>query len=738
MPALPPVNVDFKIGGLQGVKQAFADFDAILAQAERREGSRAVAGARARVSAEKAATREIERSAKDAERLSARQANESIKQTQRETREKERILEQHSRHHERIVQNSLRWEQAQRERALRQETASVERELQRQMRRREQIARSIGGIVGGGVSRTLGLAGRFAGVAAGLMGGLTVGSAMQSGIKEEAAAGQLVRSSANPGGVTQQDVLSAARATTVAKGINTQEVLGGIDAFIRKTGDLRAGMDLLDELSSVAAMTGANLDELGMTAGDAFNKISTTATNKQSAIEGTINAIRALGGQSRAGAVDIRELGTYGSRLTASAGMFQGDMAQNIAAMGALAQLAVQRGGANNARVATESVSSLADMIAGKADKISGRTRKSVWVGGESGPKQLLRPVLELLREYVVSQKGGLGNIKEDFGESAAAIVKGLSIAYSQGSGGQTGVAGLQHAINQFMGPNTRLTKEMIDEGVADKMKGNAAKIEVATREFHNAVQTELLPLMPGLIREFKDLVPSIQKVLHFFASSSPWESIPAVIGAAIAANIASSAIGAGVAKSIEALVKRLLGGGAPPVPPPPVPSGSVPPVPGTGAGLNLVGGVIAPVAAGVALGAAGAEWWERKGAPTRERAEQLLALTGQSIEAQGGREGAEANVAHLRGLVETAKKQQKFEQALATSQAPVAMFSQKSAEGEALARMLPRLTDALEQATRKLNEFGGAASGAMAQLGSNDGRASQADPARGPIQVGR
>jgi hypothetical protein len=276
-------------------------------------------------------------------------------------------------------------------------------------------------------------------------------------------------------------------------------------------------------------------------------------------------------------------------------------------------------------------------------------------------------------------------------------------------------------------------------------MKGNAAKIEVATREFHNAVQTELLPLMPGLIREFKDLVPSIQKVLHFFASSSPWETIPAVIGAAIAANIASSGIGVLAGKAVEGLVRRVIGGGA---------ASAAASAAGAGAGIGTgtaggagiaagagagVGtGVIAPVAAGVAIGAAGAAWWERKGAPTRERAEQLLALTGQSIEAQGGREGAEANVAHLRGLVETAKKQQKFEQALATSQAPVAMFSQKSAEGEALARMLPRLTDALEQATRKLNEFGGAASGAMAQLGSNDGRASQADPARGPIQVGR
>ncbi len=566
---LPDVAVQFTIGGLQGVKQAFADFDRLLSRLDRTEALHARAGADERVKAEQGATTRIEKTRRQLERDQERAAAQQVRQAEqasrmalriaeREAKNKERIRQREAkdqeraaatatrigekaakdqeriqeraardqerrdqaiaRHHETVVRNSLRSEQTLRMQMERATSSAIEREH----RRRERFARATGGIVGGGVSRGLGLAGRVAGVAAGVMGGLSVANALETGIQEQAMAGELVRGSVKTGGFRRENVVGEARGKAIELGMQTTDILGGIGAFTRKTGDLTAMMGMLDEMAKLATATGSAFEDMGSTSAEVFSQLNEIGQGDR-----TMDVMRALAGMGRAGAIDFKDLGMYGGRLAASAAMYQGDMVETMASLGAAAQLAKKLGGATDAAEATMAVQHLgSDVTRSEAKEHLAKYGINVWA--DKGQTKLVGPE-QIVIDAVSKTHGNLQALGEIFGERSIRAVRGAQVAYTRAGGGQAGIEAVRQQFRELR--TTTLSKEEVDKDVADAMTEPLRKVTAATEQYHKALDEKLLPLMPKLVESFTNAIPAIAKFSEFVADHANWSGVGMAAG---------------------------------------------------------------------------------------------------------------------------------------------------------------------------------------------------------------
>src|SRR5690606_12385296 len=253
---------------------------------------------------------------------------------------------------------------AQRERAIKRETAEIRRqtrEIDRQIRaserrtkelqraaRAQQLARerTAGRVMAGAgrvVSSTAGVLGaglRTVGGIATIGGTIAAGSAVRTQMDELAMASTLASQAGSP--EVKGELLREAQSI---EGFTGAEVLGALEQFASLTGDLDAARQLMADLGQFALATGTRLEDAAAAAGNFANNLDGIEDPGQVATA-IMEAMRALGGQGMAGAVEIKDLAGGGATLGAVASQMAGDPLENIKKAGVLAQAARARGGA--------------------------------------------------------------------------------------------------------------------------------------------------------------------------------------------------------------------------------------------------------------------------------------------------------------------------------------------------------------------------------------------------------
>jgi len=137
-------------------------------------------------------------------------------------------------------------------------------------------------------------------------------------------------------------------------GTDANAALEGLSKFVGKTGDLKLGRELMKDLAVYAKATGTELDDMTDAAADVATALPEAADkNKQ-----VLAVMRAIAGQGKLGAVEVKDLASQMAKLAANAGQFEGSAADNIITLGAMAQESRQRGGSASASQATQSVAS--------------------------------------------------------------------------------------------------------------------------------------------------------------------------------------------------------------------------------------------------------------------------------------------------------------------------------------------------------------------------------------------
>lgn len=524
-------------------------------------------------------------------------------------REEKRVAAEHAR--------QLRWRQNLQNRYWSQHALQRRRDEMAEVRSQQRMARAAvttraktSARFGAGTARaatgTLGLLGggiRAVGGLVGLGGGLAAGMAAGSQMDESLRAAQLANQAGDPS--LKKGLLKEAQSI---KGFSGQEAMDGLGAFVEKTGDLDAGRQLLQRISNVALATNTNLEDLGRTAGQAFNVLA-DQMGPQEAIEETASIIRTLAQMGNLGSIEVSDLAKSFGKLGAATRAFEGDAPDLLRTVGAFAQMAVAKGGAEPADASTAASRLASDIITNrkKFEKILGPDS----LKSETDPRKLRDP-LEIMLDVLNKTGGDVMKTGGLFGNESVKIFRGLAATFAEGEKDGTGGGekAVRNEFERFAGAT--MTDEQEQERVQSVLDEPSMKLKEAFKELRISVGEKLVPVISKLTPKIVEAIPHIgnfiDKLIAFgkavapliekvggmvmtLIENDPFDGMGVLVGGLLVrqfgGSIISSIVSSGVEKLMAVIAARAAGGAL---------AGSVPLPGGGAAGGAAAGGTAAKV----------------------------------------------------------------------------------------------------------------------------------------------
>lgn len=411
------------------------------------------------------------------------------------------------------------------------------------------------------MARGLATAGRFGmDIARGAGVNLDLGNVIGKAVSMERLAANLSNSAVGTGvagnekRVAVGDLLKQSRDVGIAMGFDPEKVLEGLAKFVAKTGDLKTGRDMLADLAKLSSATGSELDDMVDAAGDVSNALG-EVPNKGKVVE---SVMRAIAGQGKVGAVEMKDLAVQMAKLGAAAGAFEGDPAKNVETMGILAQMSRARGGSASATQAATSVASMVNILKTparvKAFKEAGLSDSDLY-----NDKGLLRDPLEIMKKSFLAAGTDPTALKKMWANTGGArAVEGFATVFRQAGGGQKGIDAVNAEIDRLR--KASMSAAAVEEANAARMETNAAKIEqfnAKLTEIGARVAGKVLPQLEKLGPHVLSAVDGLGRLVAWVAEN-PLKSAFALLGASIARAGAETVIRAG----IESLIKKAAEGG--------------------------------------------------------------------------------------------------------------------------------------------------------------------------------
>lgn len=485
------------------------------------------------------------------------EANAVAREQQRHAREQAKLVAQHERAQAKAHAQRMR----QIEKEKRAEVAAAQAVRREQDRRKQEFRRTVRGHVGN-AGRTVSAVGRGALTTVGIGGGIVFGTAVNREIKERAQASELANQVGRPG--IKRQLLTEARQH---KGFTGEEVLAGTNAFVERTGNLDAAREAMLELTQLSLATGANLEDLGASAGAAFVPIADAIKDPVEQMRQLREVMRGMAAQGGEGAIEMRNFARELGSMAAAGRKFEGGPGDTIRSMGALAQLSVQRGGAASAAEATTAVVRFASDITKHADRFD---KAGIGVFADKGKTQLRSPE-EILADVAAKTGGDLTKLQAlGFGAESANAVAGLMPVFNEAEAKQkgSGRAAMLAEFNRFM--KASLTDQQIKERASSRLSDEDMQLKEAFKELNIVVGKELVPALIRFVPEFAKMIPLIGRATHELGrfvgwlAENPLKGIGLVIAGAVAKDIAAAKIGDVIARIISGAAPG--GGGAGPL----------------------------------------------------------------------------------------------------------------------------------------------------------------------------
>lgn len=501
-------------------------------------------------------------------------AAERRKQRQIESEERKatRRRESAERHVARIKDRHFAAQQREGERSDKLAARSAERS------RKDNVGR-LRGVAGGSVE-TLGKVGRGAvGVAGSIARGAGVqtdlGSYIGQSVELETRAGELSAAAYDEQRdkgkrIDPRELVSIARNVGKEAAFDPARVLEGLQSFVGKTGDLATGQAALPGLSKLARATGTSLEDMVGAAGEAAKALGDvgpgkdfeTAADKGKAL---VNVLRLMAGQGKVGAAELKDMARYGGRLAAASQAFGGDAAQNMGDMGALAQLAIARGGAASAAEAATSVAGFANTLKTPA-RVKEFKAHGVDVYGKGGGFKSVRDILKESSASAVERGGTeapiefkkmFANVKgaqaadPAFQAYSKAFRDNLSVTKDKTKADQAGKAAIDELFDKF---GKAISETEQNESFGRSMNTSAAKVQLFNNELSKIggqIAERVLPQLQKLAPYVVSAAEAFAKFVSF-AAENPGTAITGAIIASIGKAAIGSAVGTAVSKMVE------------------------------------------------------------------------------------------------------------------------------------------------------------------------------------------
>ncbi len=437
------------------------------------------------------------------------------------------------------------------------------------IRDRERFARGTFGTAGRSMAGTVGTIGALGGTALGLAGGFAAAGAIGTQMSERASASRLANQAGNPG--LKGQLLTEAQGV---KGFTGAEALGGMEEFVTKTGDLDTARKIIGDLGQLALATGSDLGDLGATAGSAFNVLKDQIDDPVQRVKELNALMRTLAQQGALGAVEIRDLAQDFGKLGAATRAFEGGAPELLRSMGAFAQIAVEKGGAESSADASTAAARLASDIVEPAKRKRFKAL-GVDIKSEKDPTKLRDP-LAIMLDVLDKTGGDIEKTSGLFGIESAKIFKGLGATFSEaekrkpGSGRQA----VTDHFNRFAGAT--LTESDVNNKALSRLEDPDLKIKEGMKQLNARIGETLIPMVIRLSDSFGKLLPFAEQAAVVFARmvevflENPLTGIGAIIATKLVADLAAAGIGGKVKDAITGAIAGLgtraagAGGGSP------------------------------------------------------------------------------------------------------------------------------------------------------------------------------
>lgn len=454
---------------------------------------------------------------RDAERTVAAEARAQqarVREAERAARQRVALERQAAREIERELSRSAR------DRAR--ESARAERESER---RRREFFGGPGGRIGigrraaigvtRGVAALYGYGGAALSSAARAYGLETdMGALANKGIEYESKAQQVINAAPSMTGTSVTARQSEAsgllkQAQTIANetASDTGDVLDATRKFVALTGDLDTARATIGDIAKLSRATGSSLEDMAAASAEVSNHLG-DVPNKA---ELTLSVMRAIAGEGKLGALEIRDMARQMAKIASQAPKFEGDTGKTIAILGAMAQESKLRGGSATATQAATSVMRFAQ------DLTKGTTVKN-WAKAGLTPftdasRTTLRSPEELILEALKFSKGNLVKLGQLFPNAMSMrAVTGFASIYSENGGGTRGLEAVDAEFRRLS--VAAMTQEEVTRAFNAQMETTQSKVQV----FNNHMQQAAERIAGALVPAIEAMAPVVVSLTEQFA----------------------------------------------------------------------------------------------------------------------------------------------------------------------------------------------------------------------------
>lgn len=304
------------------------------------------------------------------------------------------------------------------------------------------------------------------------------------------------------------------RKIAVGTGTSSTDIAEGLQSFVSKTGDLQTARDSLMQMAQFAKATDSSLVDMESAAGDVANALEDGPDKGKRVYD----VMRAIAGQGKEGAVEIKDLAVQMAKVSAASGSYQGSHADTMTTLGGLTQMARSKGGAASATQAATSVLSFTNTFDKGARE---KAFKSFGVQTRDQSGKLLNAneiIKSALTRASSAEHGGMGAFSHNMGQmfmdaNARRATRGYETIYKDAGGGAAGMAAVQKAMDEAQSA-VMSQREIVDSFTAT-MDTAASKAEQFNEQWAASiaeVQKNMLPALQGLAPMIKSATDAIAK----------------------------------------------------------------------------------------------------------------------------------------------------------------------------------------------------------------------------------
>lgn len=451
------------------------------------------------------------------------------------------------------------------------EQRKVAREMQRMENRDQRIAdrgalRVSGGAVrnmGQGLTRGMGVANdlaRGAGIDFSLGGALKSRIGLEQQAVDLSNAGLLTKNQGGKGqNLVRQDagtLMRQVQQTAIGTGNTSEDVMAGLSEFVAKTGDLKTGRDILADMAKLATATGANMADVVSASGD----ISLALGDVEGKAEKIDAIMRVVGGQSKLGSIEYKDMATQMAKVASRAGQFQGGTGESIASLGAMAQMSKATGGSSTSAQAVTSLGSWINTFSKGARR---KEFKNAGVDIENDKGELLNPE-DIIRQSLKATGGKNDKLGKLFADVAGQrAIRPWQTVYNKAGGGEAGDKAVHEEFQRMKGAD--MSKDQVDDQFNAAMKTMARQAtivnEIMKRDLGDALQ-KAAPDLIKLAQAAATLAPAFAELVSFVAQN-PFQALSGLVIGSITKSLGSEAIRAVTEKAVGAMAGQMAVAGA-------------------------------------------------------------------------------------------------------------------------------------------------------------------------------